>query len=73
MPVFSQLLSATKSQSVDEDMIKLKGHNIMHQYINNKLIKWGFRMWCRYDSETGYLFQFDLYTGRKNSAPETRT
>ena len=22
-------------------------------------------MWCRCDSKSGYLFQFDLYTGKK--------
>ena len=23
-------------------------------------------MWCRYDSKTGYLLEFNLYLGKKN-------
>lgn len=54
-------------QSIDEHMIKFKGHNIMKQYIKNKPIKWGFKMWCRCESSTGYLYHFDLYTGKKTN------
>ena len=25
----------------------------------------GFKLWCRCDSKTGYLFEFDLYSGKK--------
>ena len=39
----------------------------MEQYIKNKPIKWGFKLWCRCDSETGYLYQFDLYVGKKTN------
>ena len=42
----------------------------MKQYMQNKPIKRGFKMWCRADSKTGYLFQFDLYTGKKNYGTE---
>ena len=37
----------------------------MKQQIKNKLIKWGFNYWYRYDSETGYVYQLELYKGRK--------
>lgn len=37
----------TKTQAKDEYIIKFKGHNIMKQYVKNKLIKWGFKMRCR--------------------------
>lgn len=65
---FQNALNNSKRQSIDEHMIKFKGHNVMKQYIKNKPIKWGFKMWCRCDSSTGYLFEFDLYTGRKTNA-----
>lgn len=68
---FQNAMSNTKTQAIDEHMIKFKGHNIMRQYIKNKPVKWGFKMWCRADSSTGYLFQFDLYTGRKQGGAET--
>ena len=59
-----------KHQSIDEHMVKFKGHNAMKQYIKSKPIKWGFKMWCRCDSRTGYLYEFDLYTGKKVDAEQ---
>ena len=41
----------------------------MKQYIKNKPIKWWFKIWMHCDSITGYLYEFDIYTGRK-SEPE---
>lgn len=67
---FQKAINNTKIQSVDEHMIKFKGHNIMKQYIRNKPIRWGFKMWCRTDAKTGYLFEFDLYTGKKSLQTE---
>ena len=37
----------------------------MKQYIKNKLIKWGFKVWQRCGA-SAYLYEFDIYTGRKN-------
>ncbi|CAG4988027.1 unnamed protein product [Parnassius apollo] len=68
---FQRAMANTKTQAIDEHMIKFKGHNIMRQYVKNKPIKWGFKMWCRACSSTGYLFQFDLYTGKKRGGSET--
>ncbi|CAG5009983.1 unnamed protein product [Parnassius apollo] len=68
---FQRAMANTKTQAIDEHMIKFKGHNIMRQYVKNKPIKWGFKMWCRACSSTGYLFQFDLYTGKKRGGTET--
>ncbi|XP_046389259.1 piggyBac transposable element-derived protein 3-like [Ischnura elegans] len=62
---FQNARKPSKQQSIDEHMIRFKGHNIMKQYIKSKPIKWGFKMWCRCDSNSGYLYQFDLYTGKK--------
>ena len=54
-------------QSVDEHMIKYKGRSIVRQNIKNKLIKWGFRMWYRCAPKTSYLYEFDIYSGRKET------
>lgn len=67
---FQKALNNTVTQSIDEHMIKFKGHNAMKQYIKNKPVKWGFKMWCRCDATTGYLFEFDLYTGKRISGTE---
>lgn len=68
--LFQNALNNTKEQSIDEHMIKFKGHNVMKQYIKNKPVKWGFKLWCRCDSATGYLFEFDLYTGKRTTGIE---
>ena len=55
-------------KSVDEYMIKYKGRSIMRQRIKNKSIKWDFRMLYRCAPKTGYLYEFDICTGRKETA-----
>ena len=42
----------------------------MKQYVKNKPIKWGFKFWYCCASETGYIYQLDLYLGKKESAEE---
>ena len=54
-------------QSVDEHMSKFKGRLSMKQYITNKPITWGFKYWYRCDSETGYIYQLELYQGEKET------
>ena len=56
--------------SIDEHMVKFKGRSFMKQYIRNKPIKWGFKIWCRCASTTGYLYEFDIYTGKNASQSE---
>ena len=65
--VFAESLSDSAFQSVDEHMCKFKGRSSMKQYIKNKPIKWGFKYWYRCDSNTGYVYQLELYLGRKES------
>ena len=35
-------------------------------------MQWGFNMWCQCDSKSGYLFEFDLYTEKKDGNIEFR-
>ena len=65
---FQKARAPEKFQSIDERMIKFKGHNIMRQYIRNKPVKWGFKMWMRCGSISGYTYQMDMYTGKKTRA-----
>ena len=60
-------MSPTAQQAIDEHMVKFKGQHAMKQYMPMKPIKRGFKMWCRNDSATGYLFQFDMYGGKQES------
>ena len=56
--VYQRHANEVKSQSVDEHMVKFKGNNTMKQYIQNKPIKWGFKIWERCCSLTGCLTKF---------------
>jgi len=64
---FQQQGVSSSSQSIDEAMIIFKGRNSMKQYMPLKPIKKGFKVWMRCDSETGYVYQFSIYTGRDKS------
>lgn len=67
---FQNAMSPTFEQAIDERMTKFKGHHIMKQYMKQKPIQRGFKHWCRNDSRTGYLYQFDIYAGKKTASPE---
>ena len=63
--VYQNNAQIVSHQSIDEHMVKFKGNHSMKQYIKNKPIKWGFKMWMRCDAVTGYLYKYDIYTGKK--------
>lgn len=67
---FLSALTPTQHQSIDEHMVKFKGHNILRQFVKGKPIQWGFKIWCRCDSKTGYLFEGDIYCGKKKGSVE---
>ena len=62
---FSEVLLNDNEQSIDEHMVKFKGRSGMKQYIKLKPKKWGFKFWFRYLSKSGYLYQMNIYLGRK--------
>lgn len=64
---FQENATNSESQSVDE---RFKGRDSKKQYMPAKPIKRGFKAWCRCDSKTGYLYQFDIYTGKDQEANE---
>ena len=49
--------------SVDEAMVRYKGRSSLKQYLPNKPIKRGFKIWCLCDANGGYLQAFQIYTG----------
>ena len=62
---FQRAMEPTAQQSVDERIVKFKGQSLMKQYMKDKPIQRGFKHFCRNDSETGYVYKYDLYTGKK--------
>jgi hypothetical protein len=51
---------------VGECMVPFKGHSSMRQYISMKPVKRGYKVWCLADLRTGFVSQFDVYSGRKD-------
>ena len=46
-------------------MVKLKARFPMQQYIKNKPVKHGFKLWCPCDSRNGYTWQLQIYRGKE--------
>ena len=56
--------------TVDEDMCKFKGRNVMKQYMRAKIVKWGYKIWKLCDSSSAYTLNFDVYTGASEAKIE---
>ena len=76
-PVIDLVCAACKScfipgvyQSIDEAMIPFKGRSCLKQYMPLKPTKRGIKVWVRSDSATGYVCEFEVYTGRQGSTVE---
>ena len=50
--------------SVDEAMVGYKGRSVMRQHIASKTQNTGFKVWVLAECTTGYLYTFDIYTGK---------
>jgi hypothetical protein len=50
--------------AVDEAIKKFKGRCIFKQYIKNKPVKWGIKVFCLCCSSTSYLFNCMFYVGK---------
>ena len=61
------MLQPEAHQLIDEHMFKFKRKSIMRQYRKNKPIKWGFKFWVRSGAKSGYLYEFDMYLGKKGN------
>ena len=64
---FSKVLSNDSEQRIDEHMLKLKGRYGLKQNIKSKPIKWGFKFWFCCLSKSVYLYQMNIYLGRKQT------
>lgn len=51
--------------SIDEAMIRFKGRSTMKQYLPQKPVKSGIKVWVRADSVNGYVSEFQVYHGKQ--------
>ncbi|XP_064635787.1 piggyBac transposable element-derived protein 4-like [Lineus longissimus] len=61
-----------KQVAIDEGMIGFKGHVFMRQYMPKKPTKWGLKAWILASSQTGFVSNWKLYTGKEGDRAEER-
>ena len=67
-PLFDHLGKQPEAdQSIDEHLCKFKRKSIMRQYIKMKARKWGFKFWFHCGHKSDYLYEFDMYLGKKGN------
>ena len=73
-PVIDALKSRLKEvyipssvMAVDESMVPFKGCSSMKQYMPKKPVKRGYKVWFLAESRTGFVSQFDIYSGRSDT------
>ena len=59
---FQDLYEVNGFVTVDESMVKFKGR-LAWQYLPMKPVKWGVKVWVMAESKTGYVNNFQVYTG----------
>ena len=67
IPKFRQYFVPGCELSLDEGMIPTKNRLSFKQYIKDKPIKWGVKTFLLCDSDTGYICNAEVYTGKKDS------
>ena len=68
---FQALYEVNGYVSVDESMVKYKGRLSFRQYLPMKPVKWGTKVWVMAESSTGYVNNFQVYTGAIVGKTET--
>ena len=66
------LYQPRKQVAVDERMVRSRHRSGIRQYIKDKPIKWGIKLWVLADSFNGYTVDFNIYIGKDASREITR-
>lgn len=67
---FQKARSESTFQSIDESMCKCKARTSLKQFMANKPVKRGVKMWMRCDACSGYIYDFNIYAGKADKAQE---
>ena len=62
------LYNPSKQLAIDEAMIKFQGRSSLKQYMPQKPIKRGIKVWVLADSTNGFFSRLEVYTGKKEHA-----
>jgi len=58
-----ELFQPDRNLAIDERLVKSKHRSGIRQYIKNKPVKFGIKLWVIADSKTGYTCDFIVYAG----------
>lgn len=64
---FQALYEVNGFVTIDESVVKFKGRLAFRQYLPLKPTKWGVKVWVMAESTTGYVTNFQVYTGREET------
>ena len=64
VPLWQGTYYPGRELAVDETLIAFKGRTHFKQYKPNKPHKWGINAWTLAESETGYVYNWDIYEGK---------
>ena len=67
---FQDVYTPYQNCTIDESMIKFKGRLSFRQYLPAKPIKWGIQVWVLCESDTGYVYNMQVYTGKVEGRQE---
>ena len=67
---FRTIYNLHREVSIDEAMIPFKGRSTLKQYMPQKPVKRGFKVWTLADAHNGYVSQIEIYTGKKGNTAE---
>ena len=65
-----RLYRLNKEVSIDETMVPHEGRLSFKQYIKNKSISWGIKLWVLCEAKTGYVHNLDVYLGKEEGNVE---
>ena len=63
-PKFENEYTPHKQVTIDEAMIPFKGRLSFKQYLKDKPIKWGIKVFVLSDAHNGYVYRLQVYTGK---------
>ena len=70
---FRTMFTTYGDMTIDESMVEFKGRLQFRQYMPAKLTKWGLKILTLAESSSGYIHQFQVYTGREGQQEKRLT
>ena len=65
---FQKVRQDSPFESIDKSMTNFKGRSSIKQYLPLKPVKRGIKVWMHCDSQTGYVYDLDIYSEKEEMA-----